>query len=240
MTIIVKSISEEYGDTGPNRHNDFKGIIDDTEFGGSGNIKQIDIKGIAEIKIGEYIDSIQFSYSVMTNDGISHVHQGVKWGLGLGGVPKEPVDFTANEQITKISGRLIPTGEKKVIRSLSFQTSQRTLNYGLNVVGDTEFSFPPGIIFGSSGKVCFSIGAYEITTINETVTPVTTPVTTTTVIVTTNSVTETALVDNPRTIIGFSIPLAVLSILLLVVLYYKYKKKNAPLRIPGSQPAQMI
>nr|CAG8637614.1 12540_t:CDS:1 [Entrophospora candida] len=328
MTITVKSISDEYGAIGPVRRNDFKDIIDNTEFGGGANIKQIYINRIAEIKIGNLIDSIQFSYSVVTNDGISHIYQGAKWGEGLGGAPNEPVDFTADEQIIKISGTLVIAGGRQVVRSLSFQTSQRTLDYGSKVVGDTEFSFPPGVIFGSNDDVLFSIGVYEIAEAEQSVNTVTSTITETTeqlaktvtstitettqqlantvtstitetmavpantvtltitetteqlaktvtstitetteqlaktvtstiietmtesakivtpattlitnIAATNNSATEIVFVDNPRIILGLSIPLALLSILLLATFYYKYKKKDTPLRVAGGQPA---
>ena len=70
MTIIVKSISQKYGGRGGTYYNDLSDII--TEFGGSSmNITSIDIRRV-EIYPGRVIDSIQFTYHVVMDNGTSN------------------------------------------------------------------------------------------------------------------------------------------------------------------------
>ena len=84
MTIIVEGISLSYGGKGGTSHNDFNDIITNPSYGGSTKIKNIDIRSV-EIYAGDVIDSIQFIYNVVTDDGIIYSHTGNTYGRVGGG-----------------------------------------------------------------------------------------------------------------------------------------------------------
>jgi len=73
------TVSPRYGGSGGSDYNDLNDIITDTLFGDSINVTSIDIRNV-EVYAGEVIDSVQFTYRVVTDDGISHVYRGNKYG----------------------------------------------------------------------------------------------------------------------------------------------------------------
>ncbi|RIA85227.1 Jacalin-like lectin domain-containing protein [Glomus cerebriforme] len=159
MTIIVNSISPKYGGYGGNNYNDYNDII--TAYGGSTNIKSISIKRI-EIQVGSVVNSLQFTYNIVTMDGASHDYQGNKCG-GDGGKNQELI-LAGDEQLTRISGRYGDYGGVKTVRYLEFQTSQITHQFGgVGSTKDTPFTLPVGVIYGSSGRHLESIGSVNIT-----------------------------------------------------------------------------
>src|SRR2546421_72105 len=128
MTIIVESINKFGGEGGTTVSDDFKDII--TSFGGGSNIKKIGIKKI-EIQSGAAIDGLQFTYNVVTKDGISHAHVGSKYGSN-GGV-RANLNLADDERIIRINGRYATFEGNVIIRYLEYQTSQKTQRYGENV-----------------------------------------------------------------------------------------------------------
>ncbi|CAJ0626895.1 13727_t:CDS:1, partial [Entrophospora sp. SA101] len=249
MTIIVKNILDAKGGNGGTHYDDFKDIISNsTKYGGFVNIKKIDVKGITDIKSGDFLESIRFVYNVMRKDGTLYEHQGTKRGQGLKGLDQTPFDFAANGGLTEIRGRIGAfTSGDTAINYLMFTTPKQTLEYGKSNPKEQEFVLPPGVIFGNSGDFIDSIGVYEIaeeeqlvktvtSTIIETITESTSTVPFVTA-VTPYAATETIFVDNPRTVIGLSIPLAALSVLVvLTTFYYKFRNRNrdSMLRVAGS------
>nr|CAG8594523.1 1546_t:CDS:2 [Entrophospora candida] len=227
MTIIVKSISDAKGGTGGTLYDDFKDIITNPAYGGFANIKKIDVKGITDIKSEDALESIRFVYNVVTKDGKTYEHQGTKRGGGLG---QTSFDFVVNGGLTEIRGRSSGT-----VRYLMLKTPKQTLEYGKINPKEQEFVLPPGVIFGNSGLAVDSIGVYEIAEEEQLVKTVTSTITETISISAAQPEPETIFVDNPRTIIGLSIPLAVLSVLVLATLYYKYRNRDSLLRVAGSR-----
>ncbi|CAJ0747870.1 17071_t:CDS:2 [Entrophospora sp. SA101] len=219
-------------------------ILSNLTFGGAANIKKISVKGVTDIKSNDFLETIRFVYNVVTKDGTSYEHQGNKRGLGIGGPDQVPFDFAANGDLIEIRGRTgVDPGGSTVVRYLMFKTPQKTLEYGKNIPSVKEFVLPPGVIFGNSGNTVDSLGAYEVAEIVDNATSTITETmaeSTKTVTITADAVAETMFVDDPRIIIGLSVPIAALSILLLVALYYIYRKnnyyksKNGLLRIAGS------
>src|ERR1700722_7767757 len=100
MTIIVKSVSPKYGGNGGINHNDLLDII--SAYGDSTNIKSINIKRI-EFQSANAVNSLQFTYNIMTTEGESQEFQGNKFG-GDGGTRQDLI-LTVNEQLMGISGR---------------------------------------------------------------------------------------------------------------------------------------
>ncbi|RIA85233.1 hypothetical protein C1645_831088 [Glomus cerebriforme] len=146
MSIIIKNISPKYGGNRGIDYNDFNDII--TAYGGNNNIKSINVKKI-EIRANDIVDSLQFTYNIVTLYGASHDYQGNKYG-GNGGT-KQDLNLTVDEQLTRI-------------RVDMFQTSQNTYCFGgKGNAEDITFTLPVGVIYGSSGHYLESIGSVEIT-----------------------------------------------------------------------------
>ncbi|CAH1757229.1 16938_t:CDS:1 [Entrophospora sp. SA101] len=245
MTITIKSISDANGGNGGTHYDDFKDIIANPTYGGFANIKKIDVKGITDIKSGDFLESIRFVYNIVTKNGMSYEYQGTKRGQGIRGVVQTPFDFADNGGLTEIRGKLdILVGGATVIKYLMFKTPKQTLGYGKDDPAKQEFVLPSGVIFGNTGTNVDSIGVYEIaeeeqlvktvtSTIIETITESTSTVPSVTT-VTPYAATETLFVDNPQTVIGLSIPLAALSVIILTTLYYKYRNRDSLPRVSGS------
>ncbi|CAH1763195.1 2283_t:CDS:1, partial [Entrophospora sp. SA101] len=214
MTILVKSISEVQGGGGGTLFDDFKDILSNLTFGGAANIKKISVKGVTDIKSNDFLETIRFVYNVVTKDGTSYEHQGNKRGLGIGGPDQVPFDFAANGDLIEIRGRTgVDPGGSTVVRYLMFKTPQKTLEYGKNIPSVKEFVLPPGVIFGNSGNTVDSLGAYEVAEIVDNATSTITETmaeSTKTVTITADAVAETMFVDDPRIIIGLSVPIAAL------------------------------
>ncbi|RIA85232.1 hypothetical protein C1645_831087, partial [Glomus cerebriforme] len=159
MTMTIKNISPKYGGNRGIDYNDFNDII--TAYGGSTNIKNINVKRI-EIRYGSAVDSLQFTYSIVTFDGTSHDYQGNKYGGNRG--TKRDLNLTIDEQLTRISGRHGNFEGVTTIKYLEFQTSQNTYCFGgKGNAEDIAFTLPVGVIYGSSGQHLESIGSVEIT-----------------------------------------------------------------------------
>jgi hypothetical protein len=157
MVISVKNISQKQGGSGKFNHNDYEDIIN--KYGGVTNIKSIKPMQ-ATIKVGEVIDSLQFVYNVVTEDGMSHYHKGNNCG-GSGGKEKH-IDFANDEQIKKISGRYGKFEEAEVIKYLEFQTSRAPYSFGVNSPEDSLFTLSGDILTCSNSDQLNSLGAYEI------------------------------------------------------------------------------
>jgi len=157
MVISVKNITQKQGGNGGTNHDDYKDILD--KFGGVTNITSIKPKQ-AIIRSGDSttlpIESLQFVYNVVTEDGTPHDYTGNNCG-GSGGVAKS-ISFADDEQITGINGSY-GVG----INYLHFQTSKGSYDFGKNSPADTLFTLPAGrVFFCNSGSSLDSLGTYEI------------------------------------------------------------------------------
>ena len=147
MVISIENISQKQGGNGGIGYNDYEDIIN--KFGGVTNIRSVKPKQ-AIIRSGDAIDSFQFVYNVVTEDGISHDHTGNKCG-GSGGI-EQYINFSDDEQITSINGRHGSFGGADVLKYLQIQTSRASYNYGISSPTDTSFTLQGDIIFCSSGE----------------------------------------------------------------------------------------
>jgi len=162
MVISVKNITQKQGGNGGTNHDDYKDILD--KFGGVTNIASIKPKQ-AIVRSGDPktlpIESLQFVYNVVTEDGTPHDYTGNNCG-GSGGVAKS-ISFADDEQITGINGSYGLGINGVGINYLNFQTSKGSYEVGKNSSTDTSFTLPAGrVFFCNSGSSLDSLGTYEI------------------------------------------------------------------------------
>jgi hypothetical protein len=160
MTIIVENISPRYGGNGGYDHNDFNDIITNPLFGGSIKIKTIDIRSV-QIVAGDIIGSIQFTYNVVTDDGISHSYTGNMYGIGGG--TNHNLTLADNEKVMSIRGIYGEGFQIILVGQMVIQTTLTSHSYGAGKIAkEIAFTLPVGVIFGKSGEYLDSIGTIQI------------------------------------------------------------------------------
>ncbi|CAB4439751.1 unnamed protein product [Rhizophagus irregularis] len=141
-------------------HNDFNDIITNPLFGGSIKIKTIDIRSV-QIVAGDIIGSIQFTYNVVTDDGISHSYTGNMYGIGGG--TNQNLMLADNEKVMSIRGIYGEGFQNILVGQMVIQTTLTSHSYGAGKIAkEIAFTLPVGVIFGRSGDYLDSIGTIQI------------------------------------------------------------------------------